>query len=375
MNAQPLQISGSAGSEALSRRNFLGSVCAVMIAAQLRAQASGVGGKTFGIAYTSFPVRMRQAATATASPNLARRGPAIPAQAFIDLCHSFGAAGCQMDFAQLSSTETDYLKSVRAAVERNEMFLELSVSGKVLDDKEELGRVASAARQLGVARLRVALLSGRRYENFTDMAKWVEFVNHWKQTLRQIEPALKHHQLRVGIENHKDWLADELAEMLGRLSSRYLGACVDFGNNLALLEDSLEVARKLAPYVVTTHLKDMALAPDERGCELSEVPLGEGFLPLAQIIETLRQRQPDVRFCLEMITRDPLKIPYRDDAYWVTYERRDRRRVRRFETSLLSKAQARPLPRISGLAGDRMLAVEDENIRRSAHYARQTLNL
>ncbi|MEJ7615803.1 MAG: TIM barrel protein [Pyrinomonadaceae bacterium] len=371
MNTQPLQTGGSAGSESPSRRKFLGSVSAAVIAAaQFRAEAFGVGGKTFGIAYTSFPVRMRQAASATAS-----RAPAIPAEAFIDLCHSFGAAGCQMDFAQLRSTEPDYLKSVRAALARHEMFLELSVGGKVLDDQEELGRVASAARQLGVSRLRVALLSGRRYENFTNMAKWKDFVNHWKHTLRQVEPALKRHQLRVGIENHKDWLADELAEMLGRLSSRYLGACVDFGNNLALLEDSLEVARKLAPYVVTTHLKDMALAPYDRGCELSEVPLGDGFLPLARIIEILRGRQPDVPFCLEMITRDPLKIPYRDDAYWVTYERRDRRRVSKFETSLLSQAQDLPLPRISHLAGDRMQAVEDDNIRRSAHYARQTLNL
>lgn len=368
MNASPSQLSGFAQSESYSRRNFLASASAVVLAAQLKAKAINAGGKTFGIAYTSFPVRMRQAAAAN-------RAPAIPAEKFIDLCHSFGAAGCQMDFAQLSSTATDYLKSVRAALARHEMFLELSVSGKVLDDKEELERVASAARQLGVSRLRVALLSGRRYENFTDMAKWKDFVNHWKQTLRQVEPTLKQHQLQVGIENHKDWLADELAEMLGRLSSRYLGACVDFGNNLALLEDSLEVARKLAPYVVTTHLKDMALAPYDQGCELSEVPLGDGFLPLAQIVETLRQRQPNVHFCLEMITRDPLKVPYRDDAYWVTYERRDQQRVRKFETLLLSKAKALPLPRISHLAGDRMQAVEDENIRRSAHYAKQTLNL
>ncbi|MEJ7710893.1 MAG: hypothetical protein WKF84_13770 [Pyrinomonadaceae bacterium] len=93
----------------------------------------------------------------------------------------------------------------------------------------------------------------------------------------------------MGIENHKDWLADELAWMLCRVSSSYLGACVDFGNNLALLEDSVEVAEKLAPFVVTTHLKDMALTPYDHGFELSEVALGDGFLPLAKIIKILRK--------------------------------------------------------------------------------------
>jgi sugar phosphate isomerase/epimerase len=78
---------------------------------------------------------------------------------------------------------------------------------------------------------------------------------HWKQVLRQSEPLLRRYRLRVGIENHKDWLADEQVEILKSVSSPWLGACVDFGNNLALLEDSLEVVRKLAPYAVTTHLE------------------------------------------------------------------------------------------------------------------------
>lgn len=340
-----------------------------MLAQTLKKSDAAARG-SFGIAYTSFPIRSRQSVQAMAS-----RGPAIPAEKFIDLCKSFGGDGCQMDIAQLSSTEADYLKGIRAALEEKQMFLELSVSGKVLADHEAFARAAAVAQSLGVSRLRVAFLSGRRYENFTEMKKWKEFVEQSQRTLGRIEPLLKQHKLLVGIENHKDWLADELAEMLGRVGSPYLGACVDFGNNLALLEDSLEVARKLAPYVVSTHLKDMAIGPYDQGFELSEVALGDGFLPLAKIVEILRERRRDVYFCLEMITRDPLKVPYRQDGYWVTYEKRDAARIQKFETSLLSKVSSAQLPRISNLAPTAMLTAEDENIRRSAAYAKRTLKL
>ena len=163
-------------------------------------------------------------------------------------------------------------------------------------------------------------------------------------------------------------LADELAR-------RNLGACVDFGNNVSLLEDPLATTETLAPFAVTTHLKDMAVRPYERGFELSEVPLGEGFLPLARIVDVLRRAKPGLHFCLEMITRDPLKVPYRDDVYWVTYGRRDPARVAAFEKAVLSKASAAPLPRITGLSPEAMQAAEDDNVRKCAAYAKGTLGL
>ncbi len=351
-----------------SRREFLYSVSALALLQTVRPAAPGL--KTFGIAYTSFPIRMRQATQGT-DPS---EGPGIPAEKFIDLCKSFGGDGCQMAFSQLASTDDDYLKGIRRAAEDKGMFLELSLGGRVLEDSSELTRVASVAQQLGVTRARVAI-NGRRYEEFSEMQKWRDFAHHWQQVLLQVEPALKQHKLTIGIENHKEWLAGELAGMLKKASSPFLGACVDFGNNLALLEDSLEVAAALAPYAVTTHLKDMAVAPSEEGFLLSEVPLGQGILPLAKIMEVLRRGRADVRFCLEMITRDPLTVPYLDDKYWVTHDKRDEARVEKFKASILSKAAKAPLPKISGMSSQRMLAVEDDNIRRCVAYAKRTLGL
>jgi hypothetical protein len=78
---------------------------------------------------------------------------------------------------------------------------------------------------------------------------------------------------------------------------------------------------------------------------------------------------------LEMITRDPLKVPYLEDGYWVTYERRDRVREEAFRATVLSKASPGPLPRITGLAPEQMLAAEDENVRACVAYAKGALRL
>jgi hypothetical protein len=52
----------------------------------------------------------------------------------------------------------------------------------------------------------------------------------------------------------------------------------------------------------------MAVAPYEDGFLLSEVPMGEGFLDLETMVDMLRQKDPNIVFDLEMITRD-LKVP------------------------------------------------------------------
>ena len=325
----------------------------------------------FGIAYTSFVIRMLR------GRDVLRGGTAagLPAEAFVELVHSFGGSGCQMDLSQLSSIDGPELERVREALERLGLFVELSVPARSLEDAEAFARAASAARGLGSRRLRVALLLGRRYEDFHGMEDWRSFVERWRKALPRAAGWLEKEDLQAGIENHKDYLGTELAELLRGVGSPHLGACVDFGNNLALLEDPMATVEALAPHAVTTHLKDMAVRPCEGGFELSEVPLGRGILPLARIVDTLKKARAEVDFCLEMITRDPLRVPYLEDRYWVTYERRDRKREDAFREAVLAKSSRDPLPRITGLTPEQMLAAEDDNVRACAAYARGTLGL
>ena len=354
----------------MTRRDFLLSATAMTLQPALDRRVPASHG-SFGIAYTSFVIRMLR------GRDVLRAGTAagLPAEALVELAHSFGCSGCQIDLSQLASTEPAELKGLRGVLERYRLFVELSVPARSLEDPEAFDRAAAVAHALGAQRLRVALLSGRRYEDFHRMEDWRSFVERWRRALPRAASWLEKEGLQAGIENHKDYLAAELAGMLRRVGSRHLGACIDFGNNLALLEDPLATVEALAPHAVTTHLKDMSVRPCEGGFELSEVPLGRGILPLERMIDTVRKARPDVHFCLEMITRDPLRVPYLEDGYWVTYERRDRAREDAFRAAVLAKASPGPLPRIAGLTPDEMLAAEDDNVRACVNYAKGTLGL
>jgi sugar phosphate isomerase/epimerase len=354
-----------------ARRTFLTTLGGAALGAAFAPGARLAGKGRYAIAYTSFAVRLQRGRDLIRGAG----APALPAETFIDLCRSFGADGCQLDQSQLASKEPAYLDGVKRRLEEAGLFLELSASGKALEDDQRFAETVAVARRLGAERMRVALLHGRRYEDFKTMAAWREFADHWRRVLPARRAVLDREQMPVGIENHKDWTADELLELLGSVGSRYLGACVDFGNNVALLEDPLETATRLAPFAVTTHLKDMAVRPYEKGFELSEVALGTGICPLAKMIEVLRAARPDVPLSLEMITRDPLKVPFLDDGYWASYEKRDEGRVERFRAAVLAKAWTEPLPRISDRSPEGKLQAEDENVRRSTEFVRKTLRL
>lgn len=355
----------------IDRRHFLAAMMAAPVLATRRSQAAGRTTSMY-LAYTSFAVRMAQGRDL-----LKGNAAALGADAFRQLCVQFGAAGGQLDLSQVPVDDAAVLAATREAFDRDGVALEVSMPSRYLETPEAYARAVTAARALGATRARVALLSGRRYESFGARAAWTAFTTEWRETLLRMRPEFERHQLAIGIENHKDWLAPDLAALLRAIDSRWVGACLDFGNNLALLEVPDETIEVLAPFAVTTHIKDMAVQPTAEGFELSEVPLGQGMLPLERYVRAVRTARPDAAICLEMITRDPLRVPYRREPYWTAFDahHRDPSRLRSFETHVLSRAATRPLPRITGLSPADQVALEDEHVRASVTYARDVLKL
>ena len=66
--------------------------------------------------------------------------------------------------------------------------------------------------------------------------------------------------------------------------------------------------------------------------------------------QQLRAARPDVRFNLEMITRDPLKIPCLTQGYWVTFAEFPARNLARALAMVRAHAAKRSLPRVAQLS-------------------------
>jgi len=195
-----------------------------------------------------------------------------------------------------------------------------------------------------------------------------------KQALAWARAVVEKNEIRMAVENHKDLQAQELLDLIKKLDSPFVGVCLDTGNNIALLEKSQETVEILAPHVFTTHLKDMGVEEYAEGFLLAEVPLGAGFLDLENIVATLRRGRPNLRLNLEMITRDPLKIPCLTSKYWVTLENIPGERLAAMISLVRAKAGKKPLPRISQLSKEQQLQREDDNVRESQRYARERLD-
>ncbi|MBK8093280.1 MAG: TIM barrel protein [Verrucomicrobiaceae bacterium] len=213
---------------------------------------------------------------------------------------------------------------------------------------------------------------GRRYETFSTLEAFKEHQEHVWKSLRLAEPLARRHGVRIGVENHKDFHATELVELLTKLGSAHIGACIDTGNNLALLEEPLAVVELLAPYAVTTHIKDMAVQECAEGFLLSEVPLGQGILDLPRLLQIIDAANPQVVHHLEMITRDPLTIPCLTEGYWATFPEKPATELVKSLAMVRSK-KAEKLPHISDKSKEAALAVEEENIEKCLQYASERL--
>lgn len=304
--------------------------------------------------------------------SFAVRRPTRTALEFLQFAHSRGFGGVQA--ALPPDAGPDYLKSVRAFCEERGMYWELLVPLPE-DDPAPFERAVRAAKEAGALCIRSVCLSGRRYETFRTMEEWKEFVRRSHRRLSLAVPVAEKHRLPLGIENHKDWTAAEMPELFRKYSSEYFGACIDFGNNLALLDEPMELVEALAPWVVNTHVKDMGVEEYADGFLLSEVALGRGIVDLKRAIALLRARRPSVRFTMDTLVRDPLKIPCLTDAYWATFEQPDARRLARILRLVRANPPREPLPRVTGLSREQALALEDRILDECRRYAATALGL
>ena len=117
----------------------------------------------------------------------------------------------------------------------------------------------------------------------------------------------------------------------------------------------------------------MAIEEYEDGFLMAEINLGDGILDVDKMISIIRKHNPDIRFNLEMITRDPLKIPYLTQGYWATFDELPASELARFLYKIKKEESSAPLMVVSKNPADEILALEIANNKASLKYARQRL--
>ena len=353
-------------------------------APSLNAQIKGK--PRLGGAPTAFAMRMRAAGggRGRGGPDAGRgagaetpgRGAGPGGFDIVQHCHDIGLSGVQTN---PPSTDAEAIKKFRERLESLDMYL--ICDPRLPNDASGLPAFEAqvqAYKEAG-ARSFHAALTGRRYEDFDALEPWKQMFDRIKKQSALVEPVLRKHRMALAYENHKGYRAAEQAAWLKSMGSEWLGVCLDFGNNMSLCEDPMETCKMLAPYTIFAHIKDMGVEAYADGFLLSEVVMGTGMLDLKGIVQILRQKDPNMIFALEMITRDPLKIPVYTPKYWATFDDTvspiPGRQLAHMLDLVRKNPPKQPLPKTTGLSPAEQVKLEDDLNNLCIAYAHKELDM
>ena len=342
----------------LTRRSLLAAAAFAPLASAAESRSQ------LGAAPTGFTARMGLARKEGKPLNM------------LEYCNSLGLSGAE---TTLPNADTATVLAMRTQIETYNMRVVLNTPlPKTEGDLSKFDASVKACKDCGAVAIHAAMTQ-RRYEQFDSFEAFKTNFQQCQKSVELAEPILSKHQIKLAIENHKGWRSAEQAAWMKRVSSEWVGVCFDFGNNIALCETPEQTLKNLLPYTVFCHIKDMAVESYKDGFLLSEVPFGDGLLDLKGMVQTLRERDQNMLFCLETITREPLRIPVFTDKYWVTFEDSvsplPGRDLAKTLEMVRDNPPKKPLPHTAGMTPADQIKLEEDNNRKCISYARQYLNL
>ena len=102
----------------------------------------------------------------------------------------------------------------------------------------------------------------------------------------------KKYDVKLATENHIDFVADEMLTLVQNVNSPNLGVNFDTGNFLRLLDDPIKGMKKLAKYVLSTHVKDLKVQKGVAADEwffFSCTPVGDGLVDNRELVKSLKE--------------------------------------------------------------------------------------
>lgn len=140
------------------------------------------------------------------------------------------------------------------------------------------------------------------------------------ETLRELRAMTQDHGVAVVIHT-SFFTASEYVQIMEAADSPYVGLCLDTANSFLVMEDPVDFARQVAPWVKSTHLKDSIIYLQPEGIDwLGGCPLGRGLVDLPAIVDLLYQANPELNLSIEdhwgRMTMPIFKSTFLDSFEW-----------------------------------------------------------
>ncbi len=239
----------------------------------------------------------------------------------LELTRAHSLEGLHFSARLLEGCDDAYVERLAAEAQAHGLYLELAGGGV---NPRQSGRNAAEmvaewkplftlARKLNAPILNTCfgLLKERTFASPT-LAEQIELTT---QALRELSLIAADYDVTITMELHVDLTSLELVRIIEDVNSERVRVNLDTANALGLLEDPVDAARTLAPYVHTTHFKDTCIYPTEEGYNWQGgAPLGRGLVDLPAVVEILYEANPNVHLNIED-SGGFIPIPMYDEAF------------------------------------------------------------
>lgn len=206
--------------------------------------------------------------------------------------------------------------------------------------QDQLSRMVDAAKIMRSPIVRCVL--GSQADRRGPIEKHIEETI---KVLKSVRSKVVDAGIKVAIENHAgDMQARELKSLIEGAGKDFVGACIDSGNAVWTIEDPHLMLETLAPYVLTSHVRDSYVFNSPQGTAVQWSRMGDGNIGMQDYLRKYVQQCPDAAVSLEVIVSNtPRLFNHRDPAAWELFKTTPAWEFARF-LALCDKGVPRELP-------------------------------
>ena len=309
------------------------------------------------------------------------RSAGLDAFAALDYCAGLGATVVHFsEIRFLGSLDDDHVRKVRAKAEQLGIQLEIGMrsicpTSKAFDPaqgtaEQQLERLIRAGQLAGSKVVRAFL------GTMQDRTGPVPIEGHIENTvkvLKNVKSRAQDSNIRIGIENHAgDMQGRELKQLIEAAGKDVVGAVLDSGNPVWAIEDPHVTLETVAPYVVTSHVRDSAVWRVPEGAAVAWTRMGEGNIDIESYLNRYIELCPGKPISLEIIVTGGRKFPYYDPKFWEGY-----RNVRAWEFARFSALadKGKPMPDRAPVPKDQQPGREREDLEASMVWLKKFLGV
>ena len=128
--------------------------------------------------------------------------------------------------------------------------------------------------------------------------------------------------VKLAIENHAgDMQGRELRKIIEEAGPDIVGVCLDSGNPFNANETPHITLEHLAPYTLTSHMRDSYVFNSPQGIASRWTRMGDGNMGMEEYIKKYIQKCPGKAVSLEVIVSANFRVfNYRDPAAWALFQ-------------------------------------------------------